>query len=90
MSFAGSVSAMITSLKNNSLQRRSNRNEKFEYVERTKLKAGLKFKNKLSQQEFSSLSEKMKKDKRKKAILLTIIYSVTLISSVSAVIYFIA
>lgn len=88
MSFGGVVSAMVTTLKNNKIQKRERKLGNHEYVEGVPIGKPLRFKNQLSKEELIELGEKIKRERRRIFIRDTIYTVVIIITAIIAIFYF--
>lgn len=88
MSFGGAVSAMVTTLKNNEIQKRERKLGNHEYVEGVPTGKPLRFKNKLSKEELIELGEKIKRERRRIFIRDTIYTAVIIMTAIIAIFYF--
>ena len=70
----GSISAMITSLKNNKIKKRDFHDSFRDVNWVSQNKQPLKFKNKLSEKEFNEFSKKLVEKKRRSTIILSLTY----------------
>ncbi len=87
MSFGGSVSAMLVSLKNNKIPKRERKLGHLEYKDGVHIGPALKFKNQLSTHQMEAFKENLAQKKRKAAQRTILIYIVTLISVAIIVTY---
>lgn len=83
MSFAGAVSSMLTSLKNNKLLLRKNKSYHADGRETGQVGAPLRFKNKMSAEELVAFGEELRETNRKR--LRTEFILVTVISLIAMV-----
>ncbi len=81
MSSYGSISAMLTSLKNNKIPKREKKLGHLEYVKGVPIGKALKYKNKLSIDEMKLFQEKLMKEKRRSTVLTLVIILFSLITS---------
>lgn len=80
MSFSGSVSAMLTTLKNNKIPKREKKLGRKEYVKGVPIGQPLIYKNKMRTQELELLKENMRKKKRRALRITLIVYSLSIIA----------
>ena len=86
MSFGGSVSAMISSLKNNKLPKRKFRNGADEFSHLSSKK--LEYRNSLSSEEFQIFQQQLKKEKHRKDVAVVVSGIAVILLSTLLVIYF--
>jgi len=77
MSSAGSVSAMLTSLKNNAIPKRSRRLKDNIYNDGIKIEQPIRFKNKMNHQQLNAFSEKLSREKRKTTLITVVTFVAT-------------
>ncbi len=78
MSSFGSISAMLTSLKNNKIPKRDNKLGHLEYKKGVPIGKPLKFKNKMTREEITKFTKRLIIEKRKKTRQTIVIYSVSI------------
>lgn len=89
MSFGGSVSAMLTSLKNNKVRlREPQRTDHFEYVKGVPIGKPLKYKGSISEEELKEMRTLMTRRLQREKRMIFLSYSVIIIGAIIAILIF--